>query len=75
MQTTTQYYTGNTHVQRSTLLSIFSISFPLNNVVKQAASQWVLCFSGSLPNALYWFSCDCSCFWKINMMIWWWWLL
>jgi len=35
------------------------ILFPLNNTVAQAASQWVLCFSGSLSNVLYWFGCDC----------------
>jgi len=31
-------------------------------MVTQAASQWALWFSGSLPNVLYWLGCDCVCF-------------
>jgi len=31
-------------------------------MVTQAASQLFLCFSGSLPNVLYWHGCDCWCY-------------
>jgi len=43
------------------LCSLYTV-YLLNNMLRQAASQWVLCFSGSLPNVLYSFGCDCLCF-------------